>query len=647
MRHIAHSVASQRLAQWLWALALCVLVSPSWAQVTVNTQLSHRTQYVNDPIEFRIVVDGTTQGTAPDAPVIDGVEVEFITSAPRSSRSISFINGRRTEQVTESVTFIYRIIARTPGRYIVPAMTVRSGASELTTRDLAFEIISPERPDEFVLTAQLDTNEVFVGEPVQLQLVWYVGLEVESASFERNQSIDGLSVIPRQDPTYNLGRRSENLQAFGIFSDVTTAQLGRGELDGRRYTTVTIDATLVPERPGTFEVGPLGVDFSFSRPGERRVFRGESVSDELQLTVRPLPMSGKPEHFDRLIGAHAIEASIDRDTVGVGDPITLRVDIESTNPHSLLRDAPDLERIPKFASAFKADSDGWEALPGRAPGTWAFTQTIRANNETVDAIPEIPLWWFDPQTQQYTRSASQPVPLTVRPTLIVTAADAMGAAPQSRNGTSGANTPGLPVLNAEPQMLGDAAAGLWALDREPLRSPRAVLPYLLSSAVDGSEPATTQFRLLFIALLVPPALITAAWGAKAIRRKRDPSRILMLRSRAQALKAIRTATRLDELGNALNRFAITARGGPEAAACSADLFALLKHTKILLPEDLAAVCEQPEAQRFGRAVSSHPPTPEQRAKSAQLVRTLTDRLLDDLEPLSSDHVRLSAGQEAV
>jgi hypothetical protein len=59
-------------------------------------------------------------------------------------------------------------------------------------------------------------------------------------------------------------------------------------------------------------------------------------------------------------------------------------------------------------------------------GALHFTQTLRARHDAIDAIPPIELPYFDPDLGEYAIAESQPLPLSVEPSRIVTAEDAEG-----------------------------------------------------------------------------------------------------------------------------------------------------------------------------------------------------------------------------
>jgi hypothetical protein len=87
-------------------------------------------------------------------------------------------------------------------------------------------------------------------------------------------------------------------------------------------------------------------------------------------------------------------------------------------------DLPSLAGQDELAGNFKIPD---ERAPGKIEGKRKiFTQTIRAIDDQVTRIPPVSLVYFDTAKERYVTAASQPIPITVRKTRIVTAGDAEG-----------------------------------------------------------------------------------------------------------------------------------------------------------------------------------------------------------------------------
>jgi len=146
-------------------------------------------------------------------------------------------------------------------------------------------------------------------------------------------------------------------------------------------------------------------------------------SQPLKLTVLPLPKEGKPSGFYGLVGRYTISASATPTKVNVGDPMTLTIKIGGSKYLKPIQ-WPALEQISELTENFKIPSE--KASPTIENGYKVFTQTIRANNDKIAAIPSIPLAYFDVEKGDYAVGKTEPIELEVSPSKILTDADLEG-----------------------------------------------------------------------------------------------------------------------------------------------------------------------------------------------------------------------------
>ncbi|MHC5097542.1 MAG: hypothetical protein ACYSOL_05350, partial [Planctomycetota bacterium] len=192
---------------------------------------------------------------------------------------------------------------------------------------------------------------------------------------------------------------------------------------------------LIPKRDGLFELDDASVTADLAvgqkKQSRDRFFGGFfgtqyeyqrfGVQPEpLQLQVQELPQSGKPIDFYGLVGNYAISADATPKEVNVGDPITLTIYIGGSQYLKPVQ-WPQLETIPQMAESFKVPSE-------RSDGeiindAKVFTQTIRPSHDAVKQVPPIPLSFFDADAGRYRTVYTEPVPLQVSPTRIVTGGD--------------------------------------------------------------------------------------------------------------------------------------------------------------------------------------------------------------------------------
>ena len=145
--------------------------------------------------------------------------------------------------------------------------------------------------------------------------------------------------------------------------------------------------------------------------------------------MKALPNEGRPADFSGYVGEYRISASASPTEVDVGDPITLVVTLEGSDYMENLT-LPPLGSLKEFSDNFKIPSE--RATGVVKDGRKIFTQTIRAKNHIVKQIPPIRFVSFDTAKKRYLTVESEPIPITVNPTRIITANDAegLGRAPE-------------------------------------------------------------------------------------------------------------------------------------------------------------------------------------------------------------------------
>jgi hypothetical protein len=126
--------------------------------------------------------------------------------------------------------------------------------------------------------------------------------------------------------------------------------------------------------------------------------------------------------FYGLVGDFAVSVEADRTRAKVGDPILLRIRVRGDGILDMV-ERPILSRVEEFAG-FKVDDN---LAPGeRDDDSILFEQKIRPRSADVTEIPPVPLPYFNFVTGDYEVARSEPIPIDVLPTDVVTAEDIEG-----------------------------------------------------------------------------------------------------------------------------------------------------------------------------------------------------------------------------
>lgn len=445
MRRLTASVATvAAVAAGLLVLALTVPASGA-EPITVRAVVETDRVFAGESFAYRVIVEGATPQVQPQLPALDTFEVAYEGGQDVSSHSISIVNGRRTETVIEQYYFQYRLTALSPGQHTIPAATLTIDGQTYRTQPIAITVVQPTEHQDFKLRLALAKEQVYVGEPVNLRLTWYLRQSVQG--FALSMPLTGAFAAgdPAAPADARQGLLSGEYVAVPFLGSEVLARRGQGTLNGEQFTTLTLEKVLIPQETGQFRIGPAAVELSVvtSQAPSRSLFddffSGSSLfrnspfsreatrklvvpSNELNLEVLPLP-EPRPASFTGLVGAYSIETAAAPTEVNVGDPITLTIRIRGPEPLGNIP-APALHTQGSLVADFKVSDE--PTTPVVQDGSAVFTQTIRALNDRVSAIPPLDLSYFDVDQGEYRTVRSAPIPLVVRATRQVTSADAVG-----------------------------------------------------------------------------------------------------------------------------------------------------------------------------------------------------------------------------
>lgn len=411
-------------------------------QVTVRAAVEKTDAYVGEPFMFQIQVQGSDRPEEPDiAGLTQDFDVQPLGGQTNNSQSVSIVNGRVTSNVQRAYIYSYRLTPKKAGLLTIPALAVTAEGQRFTTQPIQLNGRTPQETAEFKLRLALSSEKCYVGQPVVLAVTWYLGKDVRHFAFTVPVLQDARFVVEDLGEPQNPGKEYYKVQAGDM---ECIAEKGQEALDNISYTTLSFKKVLIPKQTGTIDIQPATVacegkvseqrrgsrgffdDFFGNDPffGSRGTFKNfVTPSNALRLEVAELPQQGRPANFSGLLGTFTITASATPTEVNVGDPITLTVRI-SGSPYLKAVELPPLEAQPELAKQFKIPK---EMAPGKIEGNAkVFTQTIRAQDASVNAIPPITLNYFNSDTGTYQETRSRPIPLKVHESRVVTAAQAEG-----------------------------------------------------------------------------------------------------------------------------------------------------------------------------------------------------------------------------
>lgn len=394
------------------AALIMLLVAGSGFAQEVKVRIDPAKPTVGRP--FRIIVEarGNRIGEL-ELPEIENVEVASQPSLTQTS--INIVNFKRETVIVRG----YDAIASEPGTYMIPAVNVSIDGKRYGSAPVILEVQagsdSAESPvpsgnldtaqsgrqevswsEVVLLEAEVDKRTVYVNEPIMLTLrllrLNHRGLSVRSVD-ETPPSTEGFYVI--------------DLEQVGSQGG---SQTSRGDLP---YIVEEHFKMLCPTTPGDLEIGPWSL-VCLARVREGFRFSEEELhpsTDSIAITVNPLPDA--PEAFTGAVGQFDVNASISRNDVIQGVPVTLEVEVRGSGNHNAVG-APIPPAI-AWGSIGEPTSSVRSIPSGARP---VFVKTFRYNITPTEIgkveIPPFQFVYFDTEKERFVTQSLGPFPLSVQ-----------------------------------------------------------------------------------------------------------------------------------------------------------------------------------------------------------------------------------------
>ncbi len=418
------------------------------------------------PFEIQVRLQGEGR-SAPDldVPTPEVLGLEMLEGPDvRSGSNLSIVNGRTSAAWTR--TFTWTVVADSPGLYQLPEVV-------FTGSELDFRV----NPGSVVVRELEPSRDVFVELRCSNLTPWIdqiVDLEL-TVLFRPFQDEDLGTRIGSQDLVQLI---DWNRSALGPFSNIFDDQdrrrgqfvRGRGEQQGWEGFRWTVskrfrsagDAVLEPVRLiGTYPVSLVRRNTVFGSSiqiAKRRPVRVDT--NPLEFQVRLPPQDGKPEDWVGAVGRFSLSTSLDRVSLGVGEPVTLTMRVEDLDGNA------DLARLPDPPIEQQLQDAGWQLSPDPAPGkVEGQVRTIRRSirpTERADKLPRLRLPYFDAESSEWGVTVAEAIQVQVTAVSqldIQTLPTPLVEAPQATLEVGPETWPGLAEINPVPQVTAGPLVG--------------------------------------------------------------------------------------------------------------------------------------------------------------------------------------------
>lgn len=425
-------------------------------EISVTAEVSRIRITVDETLILTVSVSGSELGDVPKPVLPDLQPFIVVGSTSSSSSSFNLVNGKLSS--SRSVRFIYQLKPRRTGTFVIDAAEVTLGGVTHETTPITIDVTpgapgsaqpgatrvapaggspssaagtsqyavgpsttagppqdaagTPDLEDTVYIRATLDKKRAYPGEQVTVTYTLYTRLGLSNARYD---------VVP----SYTGFWMEELFSAHHL--DFKEEIIG-----GRRYAVATLRMiALFPTVTGELNLEPLSMICDVQAERSRRSLFDSFLSDpfdtffsttrqirvvsgEHTVRVLPLPGEGRPDGFRNAVGDFSLKAKVDHATTEVNQPVTLTIELTGEGNLKTVEDPelPPLGGFKEYQSGRRAEYASGRL---RVSGTKTWEHVLIPTVPGDHTIASLAFPFFDPDTDAYRVSTTDPVTITVLP----------------------------------------------------------------------------------------------------------------------------------------------------------------------------------------------------------------------------------------
>ena len=355
-------------------------------------------------------------------------------SLPSGVKGLSFIDievREASDSRSDKSTVIIRFILRDTGIVTFPSLEFFSETKHYRTIPEQLAVGSVVRTEAMSLTLSPAKRQVYVGEPLRIDVTWKCDLEAGRLqalnyypAFFNDPSVE--IVIPRstEPEKQQVGLPIGGRRVIGkrTLNEGNTKALGTVELplylrlsEPGVYTLPATRLECAYLNDGNRNFGQYAAHFNNSlfapEESDARYERFSVETAPIEIEVLPLPAEGRASSFSGLFAPVRVEVAVTPEALKVGELMQAELKVFGDAPHGMI-DLPRLSRQRGLRGRFLVDDDLGRTW--RTDGT-TFRCRLRALTTGVEAFPSLHIQTFNPATGKYEMLTTEPVALNVAP----------------------------------------------------------------------------------------------------------------------------------------------------------------------------------------------------------------------------------------
>ena len=378
------------------------------AQVSFVAKVSKKTLGINERLRVDFEMNQDGDNFVP--PSFKGFNV---VGGPNQSISNSWVNGKRSY----SKTYSYFLAPKTQGKFIINQATIEIDDQIYKTISLNIAVTAAvTKPkdgnnadylasENVHLIAEVSKTNPYLNEAITVVYKLYVSNDV---SITRSwQEIDN----PKFEDFW-----SQNI------ADKGKQQIFKGTFKGKPYRYVILrKVVLYPQKTGALIIEPLTLDIPIDVPGKSRDIFGRRRMTRVNrtisagkrtITVKPLPIEGKPDNFSGAVGVFNFNVSTNKSTLDANEALELKIRVKGMGNLKLFN-LPSLN-LPSSLEVYEPVRDNKIAV--NIKGMNGFindTYTVIPQYKGSYPIRPISFSYFDPPSKRYKTLSSDEIIIQV------------------------------------------------------------------------------------------------------------------------------------------------------------------------------------------------------------------------------------------
>ena len=451
-------------------------VTDAASQIEVTASVDETTIGTEEVGRYTILIAGAafSEITNPAPPSASGLTL--VQRAASTQQNISIVNS----EVQQSISFTWQFRPDKAGEARIGSARVTVAGRQYTTDPITLNVVpQDQRPSRRAQASRWRVPDLGAGEQVKPPGISDTDVFIRAVSeketvYQNEQLVLSYNLYFGQGVLLRNSRLADSWDTEGFWRedlDVEQRATMRTEIiNGLRYNAVTLKrVALFPTRSGPLTVEPLRIESEVALPrgssafrsllfGRTARFQSASVaSPAVKVVSRALP--APPADFHGVVGDLSIRTTVNRREVEAGEPVQLTVVLRGRGNIATLAEPP-LELPPLIDQFGPEVTDSIDRSREFVSGSKTFLYTLVPRSAGRHTIPGFSIPYFHPETGEYRRLESSPIPIYVTGAIVPVASNV----PTSR----------FPIDDIAPPH--DVVSGWVDVDRNPIHENR--WPYL-------------------------------------------------------------------------------------------------------------------------------------------------------------------------